>query len=603
MNYRNFVRGRLIWTALLAIGLACLGQVGVARAVNSTATATFSIQPPAANVPAGGTVTVTLQLDATTPGVGSFDTHVTYNAAVLTPTACTTVQLINFTAFCNITFASGIVDETAADGGNPPAAIIGTNTQMTITFMAIGASGTSSVIGVLQNAPPTDPNTATITAVTNTPGLITVTPGAPATAPTKTCNPTNPATGASTVCTLTTTSALANTGTITDTVTSPAAATITNCTSAALTCGAPAANAVTVTCTNAGGCAAGATFQLTITSANAGALTESVAVTPPAGGAATTFTVTANPATSFVTPVATAPTKTCNPTNPATGASTVCTVTTTSALANTGTIVDTVTGPTGATITACGSTTGGLSCGTPTAGANNSVTVTCTTVAGCPAGATFQVTITSATAGALTESAAVTPPGGGAATTFAVVAVPAVAFFAPGGPPLFSAIGCANANVNTSIQFPTQPNILGGFVVSSSNQIPNAFTTASGNAQLSVLAPQGLGNGFGGAFLDTVLCGAVFQDADANPNTIDGGTITFALGANGQTTNGLSIGQILESNGQVSAGIPCGDTTVQSCQGANTVSLSTGAPCVTAVTLDCVAEPTASRSSAASPRH
>ncbi|MHB8577731.1 MAG: hypothetical protein ACYDCQ_20655, partial [Dehalococcoidia bacterium] len=285
----------------------------------------------------------------------------------------------------------------------------------------------------------------------------------------------------------------------------------------------------------------------------------------------------------------TAPTKTCSTTTPTVGNPFTCTLTLTGPLAAGSTVQDQVTAPAGSVIVPPCTSTGGLTCGAPV---GNTITATCTTA--CATGDSFTITIISPATGALTESVTVTPTGA-APLVFAVAPAAAVGVVF-GTPVTNTAIGCANANVNTAIQFPTQPNLAGGFVVSSSNQIPNAFTTPSGNAQLSVLAPQGLGNGFGGANLSAVLCGAVFQDNDASPNLIDGGTITFALGANGQTANGLSIGQILESNGQVSAGIPCGSVgfvLTETCQGANTVSLATGAPCVAATT-DCVAEPTPS---------
>ena len=232
-------------------------------------------------------------------------------------------------------------------------------------------------------------------------------------APAKTCTPANPLPGGSTTCTVTLASPLQAQGSIVDTVTGPAGATITACGAATggLNCSPLSAQAVSINCSPlmpATTCPAGATFSITITSATAGALTESLLFQQPAGTLpAQTFTVVPNPAVVFGAPTA----KSCSVTSPPVGASTVCTITLGAPVPGGTTLTDTVTGPAGATITACGGATGGLSCGRP---APTAVTVTCAVApaASCPAGATFDVTITSSTAGALTETLTVTPPSG-----------------------------------------------------------------------------------------------------------------------------------------------------------------------------------------------
>lgn len=137
--------------------------------------------------------------------------------------------------------------------------------------------------------------------------------------------------------------------------------------------------------------------------------------------------------------------------------------------------------------------------------------------------------------------------------------------------PTQAAIGCANSTLATDIAFPT---ITGGSIITS-NQVasPAAILSAGAVAPgaLSITTPNGV-----------VLCGAVFEDVpaatatagqDADPSTIDGGTITFNL------TSGVAT--ILESNAS-NFTVSCGSTTIfEGCQGANL--LPSGA-CVAALT-------------------
>lgn len=109
--------------------------------------------------------------------------------------------------------------------------------------------------------------------------------------------------------------------------------------------------------------------------------------------------------------------------------------------------------------------------------------------------------------------------------------------------PLASGIGCSNSADPTTINFPTSGGIISGI----QNGTPAGLSVITFNA--------------------SVLCGAVFQDtnvavqttpvasafplADADPNTIDGGTVTF--------TETGAAGFILESN-STTFSIPCGST-------------------------------------------
>lgn len=124
-------------------------------------------------------------------------------------------------------------------------------------------------------------------------------------------------------------------------------------------------------------------------------------------------------------PVETAPAKSCTVTSPAIGTATVCTLTLTAALGPSSALVDTITSPGGAGISAC-SATQGLQC-QPQAPNESSVQVVCSGPSPCPTGATITLTIFSNTAGALHESVAITPEGF-QAQTFDVSPIPSVSF-------------------------------------------------------------------------------------------------------------------------------------------------------------------------------
>jgi hypothetical protein len=126
--------------------------------------------------------------------------------------------------------------------------------------------------------------------------------------------------------------------------------------------------------------------------------------------------------------------------------------------------------------------------------------------------------------------------------------------------PTHAAIGCANSTDPTAIAFPATNGVL-------TTSVPTGTP-----ALLSVTTPNSV-----------VECGAVFEDdaaaaaatatptpgpagvpQDADPTTIDGGSITFSL--NNGVTSGIST--ILEANSSVFS-VGCGSTTVfEGCQGA-----------------------------------
>jgi len=123
-----------------------------------------------------------------------------------------------------------------------------------------------------------------------------------------------------------------------------------------------------------------------------------------------------------------------------------------------------------------------------------------------------------------------------------------------------AAIGCANSAAATDIAFPA----VGGVITTS---VQSSVTAGTVPALLSVTTPNSV-----------VECGAVFEDdtaatmaQDADPTTIDGGSITFTI------TSGVAT--ILESNGPVFS-VGCGSTGAPS----GTVNGSAAAPVVTLTT-------------------
>jgi hypothetical protein len=129
--------------------------------------------------------------------------------------------------------------------------------------------------------------------------------------------------------------------------------------------------------------------------------------------------------------------------------------------------------------------------------------------------------------------------------------------------PTHAAIGCANSTDPTQIAFPAT----GGVITTSSQNTIAGIAPAL----LSITTPNGV-----------VECGAVFEDdasaaaaigQDADPTTVDGGSITFTL------TTGTGISTILESNATTFS-VPCGSSTPPSGLTA-TVGTGATAPTVT----------------------
>jgi len=206
----------------------------------------------------------------------------------------------------------------------------------------------------------------------------------------------------------------------------------------------------------------------------------------------------------------------------------------------------------------------GFACGTQPPSATN-------TGSACTA---FTFTGTAASAG--TPSFIVTSFALGAAAPYKIS--PPLAGSAAAAPtgPIFAALACANATKATDIAFPALPAsaqppaggiqpAAGGILVSQVQFMshPPVSDGASAPAVLSLAAPN-----------VAAICGAVFEDSgaqatdsDANPMTIDGGTIIYQLNSpfavfaeNGLTTFIVQCGTLTAPGGTTSG--------VNSCNGA-----------------------------------
>jgi hypothetical protein len=102
--------------------------------------------------------------------------------------------------------------------------------------------------------------------------------------------------GASTICTVTLTSPVPIGGIVTKTITAPSGAAITSCSSptGGLVCGSqPNSTTLNLTCQSFSGiCPPGASFQVGVSGASSGSLAQTIALTPPSGGAQTSFNLT-----------------------------------------------------------------------------------------------------------------------------------------------------------------------------------------------------------------------------------------------------------------------------------------------------------------------
>ena len=192
--------------------------------------------------------------------------------------------------------------------------------------------------------------------------------GSPTTAPSESCSPMFLLPGASTTCTVTLNSPVPIGGIVTKTIIAPPGAAITGCaaSSGGLVCGSqPNATTLNLSCQSFSGiCSAGSSFKIGVSGASSAPLTQSIALTPPSGGAQVSFALTG-----LTGPVSAAPVSLVSSVNPSTlDQSVTFTATLTCAINPTGTVTftdgsNTIGGPITVATGSAAFSTGSLSVG------------------------------------------------------------------------------------------------------------------------------------------------------------------------------------------------------------------------------------------------
>jgi hypothetical protein len=147
------IRKAWLVAGVVAVAVLALGGFAPARpagaAVNS-----ISIVPATQTVPPGATeITISLQLDATAPGIGGWDIDVVYDDALLRVTACSPTA----GGLCSV-----LAGPAVSFGGKSAAGLTGSPLQLgTITFQADATNGISFIEAIVIRL--TDPNGADIT--------------------------------------------------------------------------------------------------------------------------------------------------------------------------------------------------------------------------------------------------------------------------------------------------------------------------------------------------------------------------------------------------------------------------------------------------------
>lgn len=148
----NRIRGAWLLPGLVAVAVLALGGLAQAppagAAVNS-----ISIVPATQTVAPGATeITVSLEVDATAPGIALYDIDVVYDNILLRATACTSDA-----GFCDI-----LAEAAVNFSGKSAAVLTGSPLQLgTITFEAADTGGTSAIEITVNQL--TDPNGTDIT--------------------------------------------------------------------------------------------------------------------------------------------------------------------------------------------------------------------------------------------------------------------------------------------------------------------------------------------------------------------------------------------------------------------------------------------------------
>ena len=159
------IRGAWLLRGLVAVAVLALGGFALARPAGAEVNS-LSIVPATQTVSPGATgITVSLEADATAPGIGVYEIAVVYDDTLLRATACTSHDAGDL---CNLS-AQGAVNFTGKSAGG----LTGNPLQLgTITFQADATSG-SSALEIFVNRL-TDPNEADITFAPPTDGEVVI---------------------------------------------------------------------------------------------------------------------------------------------------------------------------------------------------------------------------------------------------------------------------------------------------------------------------------------------------------------------------------------------------------------------------------------------
>jgi hypothetical protein len=155
----------MIMGGTAALAAALLATVAALAVVFTANAAVTELKPGTATVAPGGTVTVNVTADSTSPGIGAWGLNVSFDASVVDATSCTSVA-----GQCNPDFAAG----TIRMNGATTTGIVGADAVLgTITFQAVGDAGDSSALTIASGFTLADPEGTAIT-VSPTAGSITI---------------------------------------------------------------------------------------------------------------------------------------------------------------------------------------------------------------------------------------------------------------------------------------------------------------------------------------------------------------------------------------------------------------------------------------------
>jgi hypothetical protein len=112
----------------------------LARSSQTDGSPGVSILPASTEVAAGGSLDLMVQVAPPSQGLGAWTIEVQYDPSVLSPTKCATPQ--SLTEVCNASYNGS----TILLAGISANGITDTETLATISFSAVGSSGTSSAV-------------------------------------------------------------------------------------------------------------------------------------------------------------------------------------------------------------------------------------------------------------------------------------------------------------------------------------------------------------------------------------------------------------------------------------------------------------------------